>query len=98
MDAHVALELADRRARIDGFDERMHGLVAAGAEERRAEDAPARLLDVNLEEAPRLAFLDRARDARHGTLPDHGLYALVPDFFFRNANPAEPRRCRAVAP
>src|SRR5262245_31574229 len=50
MDAHVALELADRRARIHGVDERLHRLVAAGAEKRRAEDALAPFLKIHVEE------------------------------------------------
>ena len=32
MNTHSAQEFAHRRARIDGVDERLHRLVAAGAE------------------------------------------------------------------
>ena len=57
VDAHVPPELADRHARVHRVDEGVDRLVAAGAEERRAEDALAALLDVDLEEALGLAPL-----------------------------------------
>src|SRR5262245_50511934 len=91
MDAHVALELGDRRARVDRVDERLHRLVAAAAEERRAEDAVAAFLDVDLEEALGLALLDGARDARHGPLADPRFQFFLPDFRFAQADAAERR-------
>ena len=74
MDAHAALELGNRSARVHRVYERLHRLVAAGAEERRAQDAPRRAirgnLDVDLQEPLRLALLDRPRDTRHRPLAD----------------------------
>src|SRR3954453_9726252 len=91
MDAHAALKLGDRRARIDGIDERLHRLVAARAEERRAEDAPALLLDVNLEKALRLALFDRPRDARHWPLADARPQAGFTDLRFAHSDAPERR-------
>src|SRR3954464_3343433 len=91
MDAHAALKLPDRRARIDGVDERLHRLVAAGAQERRAEDAPALLLDVNLEKALRLALFDRPRDARHWPLADARPQAGFTDLRFAHSDAPERR-------
>src|SRR4051794_23804294 len=91
MDAHAALKLGDRRARIDGVDERLHCLVAARAEERRAEDAPALLFDVNLEKALRLALFDRPRDARHRPLADACAQAGFADLRFAHSDAPERR-------
>src|SRR5262245_25806552 len=95
MDAHVALELAHGRAGVDGVDERLHYFAAARAAERAAAEPPGlavgRLLDVDLEEALGLAFLDRARHAGHRPLSDPRLDALLLDFFLREPDPAERR-------
>src|SRR3954468_15194103 len=91
MDAHAALKLGDRRARIDGVDERLHHLVAARAEERRAEDAPALLLDVNLEEALRLALLERPRYALHRPLADASAQAGLADLALAHSHSPERR-------
>ena len=81
MDAHVALEFAVRHSRVHGVEQRMDRLVRARAEQRRAENAPGRLVDVDLEEAIGFALLYGARDPRHRPLADQRLDASIFYFF-----------------
>jgi hypothetical protein len=59
-----------RGFRAHHVENAMDGFVAAGSENRSAEDALGFGVDHDLHEALRFAFLDRAADAGHGALSD----------------------------
>ena len=69
----------------------MDDLVAAGAEDRRAQDLLALGVDDDLHEALRLALLDRSLHLRHGALADEDLLAGRLRRGLRHPGPAERR-------
>src|SRR5574337_1386510 len=91
MDAYAMLDRRVRKPRIDRTEERVHGLVAADAENRGTEDAPTRGIDDDLHEALRLAFLDGTCDARHRPLADQHAGAVAHCFGLGHADATERR-------
>ena len=77
MDRHRALQHGVGHARIHHVEDAVDRLVAAGAEDGRAEDLARLGIDDDLHEPLRLAFLDRAADAGHRTLADRGAAGRV---------------------
>ena len=75
VDVHGLLQRGVGRVLRHHVEERMNGLVAAGAEDRAAQDPLRFRIDGDFHETQRLALLDRAADARHRSHADHRLAA-----------------------
>ena len=76
---------------VHHVENRMHDFVAAGSEDRGAENLLRAGIDDDLDEAGGLAFFDGSLDVLHGAGADEGRFAGSAHFRFRHAGTPERR-------
>src|SRR5687767_5970930 len=91
MNVHRAADDRPGRLRVHHVEDRVNDLVAAGAEDRGAQDGAVLGIDRDLHESLRLALLDRACDARHRPLADERLAPALANLGLRHPCPTERR-------
>ena len=88
---HRALENGVGRLRVHRIQHAVDHFVAAGPEHGGAKNLAGVRVDDNFHQAGRLAFLDRASDARHRTFANQDGATTALRFGFRHPRAAERR-------